>query len=300
MPTLRRILATTDFSACAATAVERAAYLAKTSGATLSLLHVVNQSRVTELARMLHEGLDDARAQAEATALCELQAHVELLARQYGVRAEAVRVTGSIAPAIVECADSDDADLLVIGARGDNPVRDFLLGSNAERVLRKTMRAVLIVRNNAMNEYRHILVPTDLSTHARDALQLALQLTPRATITLLHVFDAPLEAKLEFAGVSAADINAYREHGRREAEVALLEFIATLDAADQRRIVPQLGVGYPPGVILETARSLGAELIALGKHGRSPVDEWVLGSVTLHVLQNAPCDVLTADRRAQA
>lgn len=300
MNPLRRILVATDFSANAALAVERAARIAKHNPAELTVLHVVNQGRVTELARLLNEMLDAASAQAETAAQRELDDIIAWHAHHHGVYADSSRVVGNIAEAIAAGAETRDADLLVMGARGDNPVRNFLLGSHAERVLRKTLRAVLIVRISAARDYRHVLVPTDLSEHARDALALALAIAPKATITVLNVFDAPLEAKLEFAGVSVADIRAYSERGRREAEAALLDFIATLPAADRHRVVPEIRVGYPAGVILETARSLGADLIALGKHGRSAVEEWVLGSVTMHVLQNADCDVLTADRRPPA
>lgn len=293
----RRILVATDFSSGASRAIDRAAALARTLDASLLLLHVVPQNALVDLARMLHEVVDEARARAEKAALHDLRTLATGLAHRLPVAAETRVACGPVVASIIDAANRFDAGLLVLGARGTNPVRDFLLGSNAERTLRKAERSLLIVRQPGRTAYRQVLVPVDFSGHARHALQLACSLAPDAVVTALHVFDAPLEARLEYAGVPEADITAYRERGRREAEASLHEFLAETPGLPAGRVVPQVEIGYPAGVILDTARRLGADLVALGKHGRSPVEEWVLGSVTIHAINNAPCDVLAADRR---
>lgn len=289
-----RILVATDFSPGASLAVERAAALARPANAELTLLHIVSQHKLVELARMLHEVIDDTRVRAEEAASAALQTLAATLRERHAVHPQVINTSGPVAASIVNVAEERAADLLVLGARGENPVRDFLLGSIAERVLRKSHRTTLVVRQPARHDYRQVLVPTDFSEHSRQALLLAASLAPRATISLLHVFDAPLEAKLEFAGVAASDIAAYRERGQRQAEAELQQFISTLPADLRARIVAEVTVGYAAGIIREKAVAIGADLVALGKHGRSPVEEWVLGSVTLHVLQSAPCDVLAA------
>lgn len=297
MDTPTRILAATDFSASAGDAVERATLLAQVLGGELDLLHVVGQHRLVELARLLHEVVDDARVQAEEAAAGALREQVVVILDRHGLPARPIHLSGPVPATIAAIADRENATLLVLGARGENPVRDFLLGSVPERVLRKTRRPLLVVRHAPATSYRQVLLPTDFSDDARHALTLAARLAPQATLTLLHVVDAPLEAKLEFAGVAPAEIEAYRGQCRRHAEVELQRFLADLPAADKRRIVPDVAIGHPSAVILEKARALGADLIATGKHGRLPVEEWVLGSVTMHLLQNAPCDVLVAGNR---
>ncbi len=295
--TPRRILVATDFSDGAAQAMERAATLSRALDAALLLLHVVPQNALVDLARMLHEVIDEAKSHAEKAALHDLRTLATGLAHRLSVTAGTRVTCGPVVASIIDAANRFDADLLVLGARGANPVRDFLLGSNAERTLRKAERSLLIVRQATRGGYRQVLVPVDFSAHARHALQLACAMAPDAVITALHVFDAPLEARLEYAGVPEADITAYRERGRREAEARLHEFLVETPGLPAGRVVPQVEIGYPAGVILDTARRLGADLVALGKHGRSPVEEWVLGSVTIHTINNAPCDVLAADRR---
>lgn len=67
-----------------------------------------------------------------------------------------------------------------------------------------------------------------------------------------------------------------------------------------RRSAPDLTVlttvdeGAPKDVILETARTWGADLIVVGSHGYGRVRSFVLGSVAHGVLTEAPCSVLVA------
>lgn len=274
--------------------MDRAAMLANHFSAKLTVLHVITQGKLAVLGRLLNQQADDTLTRAEAATARALKLAIARIADKHAVHATATQATGNLADSILATAGEQHSDLLVLGAFGDNPVRGHFLGSGAERVIRKSPRPLLVVRREPTHAYRHVLVPIDFSVHSHNALSLACALAPRASITALHVFDAPLEAKFEFAGVPQADIEAYRQHGRRQAESALLELLDGLPEGDRQRVIPEVAVGYPSAVILDTARQLGADLIALGKHGRSPVEEWVLGSVTLHALHNATCDVLAA------
>jgi nucleotide-binding universal stress UspA family protein len=59
------------------------------------------------------------------------------------------------------------------------------------------------------------------------------------------------------------------------------------------RVETKIVEGFPPEEILEQARHVGADLIAMGTHGRSGLDRLVLGSTAERVLANAPCPILT-------
>lgn len=50
--------------------------------------------------------------------------------------------------------------------------------------------------------------------------------------------------------------------------------------------------GYAPAVLLDEAMRSDADLLVIGKHGATALDERLLGSVTLNLLHHAPCDVL--------
>ncbi len=64
------------------------------------------------------------------------------------------------------------------------------------------------------------------------------------------------------------------------------------------RIAYAVQYGGASRVILAKEEELSADLIIIGKHGRSMVEEWLLGSVMRHVLADSKCDVLVVHERA--
>ncbi|HXV50076.1 MAG TPA: universal stress protein, partial [Candidatus Binatia bacterium] len=59
-------------------------------------------------------------------------------------------------------------------------MKDLLLGTTAERVVRKGDRPVLVVKRAADAPYRRVVVGVDFSEDSRYALELALRLAPQA------------------------------------------------------------------------------------------------------------------------
>jgi nucleotide-binding universal stress UspA family protein len=146
MIALKRILVATDFSEPADAALAYGRAFARTFGATLYLLHVVDDMYV-------RFGGD-----AYAAVLPELQEDVEREARQRLARitaedalrsltVEAVVITsGATAHAIVDYAEKENVQLIVVGTHGRGGVAHLLMGSVAERVVRTAHCPVLSVR----------------------------------------------------------------------------------------------------------------------------------------------------------
>ena len=55
----------------------------------------------------------------------------------------------------------------------------------------------------------------------------------------------------------------------------------------------RLSPGVPAEQIVHQAQAQAADLIVMGTHGWSGIVRWMLGSVAHHVIQTAPCPVLT-------
>lgn len=145
MIALKRILVPTDFSVCSDAALKYGRALSEVFGATLHLLHVVQdpytqpwaaEAFPTPLGEMLVQWEDQAR-QRLATLLPE------------GDRAGATIATivGSPFYEIVRYATEQQIDLIVIGTHGRGPLGHMLLGSVAEKVVRKAPCPVLTVRH---------------------------------------------------------------------------------------------------------------------------------------------------------
>ena len=138
----QRIVCATDFSANANAALDSAIELARTFGATLQIVHVVEQpvlfgGEVTsaEFVRTMVE-LQQKHAQAELAAACER-------CRNAGVSASSLLELGTPAFALAEL--SKQSDLIVMGTRGRTGFAHVFLGSVAERVLRLSHCPVLVV-----------------------------------------------------------------------------------------------------------------------------------------------------------
>jgi nucleotide-binding universal stress UspA family protein len=141
----KRICCAVDFSDASRAAMEVATDLSRRLGAELVLLHaypvpgftfpdgsvVASPSMMQELAEGAARHLEAWRSDVEALGLA-------------GVKAE--RAVGDPAREIVQYARTHAVDLLVLGTHGRTGLEHALIGSVAERVLRKAPCAVLTVR----------------------------------------------------------------------------------------------------------------------------------------------------------
>ncbi|MHB0916206.1 MAG: universal stress protein [Thiobacillus sp.] len=295
MNPLHTLLAATDLSAPARHAAQRAALLARDINARLELAHVLEQGALDELRRWFGaegEALQARIREQAREALAQLAADV---GAPLGVSAGTHLLEGAVLERIAAEADRLDASLLIVGARGAGFMRHWLLGATAERLLRKTRRPILVVKQPAREAYRSVLVPVDFSPWSRGAIRLARAVAPQAEIVLLHAFDAPFEGKLRIAGVAEETIRRHRTEAREEALTRLHQAAAEagLAAADWRALAVH---GDAAPRILEQEEEQGADLIVLGKHGAGMTEELLLGSVTKHVLAHSRGDVLVAWR----
>lgn len=294
MTQARTLLAATDFSAPARHALERAAQLAQTRpGAGLTLAHIVSGSALDALHRMLPGEAVTLETQLLALAgrsLDEMAAH---LSEHHTYSIDTAVTQGSAAAALVDLVETRQADLLVMGARGKHFVVEMLLGSTTERVLRKSRRPLLAVKQRPQAPYRRILAPVDFSDHAAAAIHAAHAWLPDADIVLLHAFEVEWESTFQLAGIDDQRIHEYRIQARDAAQNAMEDFIGTL-RVPARQLTRQFVHGAATLRILEHEQTMDADLIVMGKHGQSVMEELLLGSVTQHVLTHSSSDVLIA------
>jgi nucleotide-binding universal stress UspA family protein len=145
-----RLLVPTDFSAPSLVGVARAADLARSFGARVLLLFVVEKSFFAPLS-MVHQApvtfggegdlLGEAVEDGEKR-LKKLQGeHCQGLASETKVAVSATAAAG-----ILEQAEKFQPDLIVMASHGRSGVLHLLLGSTTERVVRHAKAHVLVVR----------------------------------------------------------------------------------------------------------------------------------------------------------
>lgn len=294
MAPLGPILVATDFSGHARHAATRAARLAHDTRSALTLVHVLPAPPVTKMREWL--GASSAREQkvcdAERRQLRQLASELTSVRR---VAFDIEAAAGSAPDEIVRTAERVDARLVVLGARGAGFLRRLVLGTTSQRLVRRTDRPLLVVRQTANRSYRRVLVAVDFSPQSRHALILARRIAPNAKLVILTVFEVPFEGKLRFAGVDDATVEIHRQRARARA----LRHLHAL--AHEAGLAPsqwELSVveGDASRRIVEQEQSRNCDLVVLAPHGQSAAADLLLGSVTRHVLAEGHVDVLLSTR----
>ena len=292
---LQHILAATDLSPSATLATRRAAMLASSASGEMRLLHVLNTGLMDDLRTWLKTEArwqDTLHRQAKQALGAEAQA----LTDATGVAVEVAVVDGQPVQHITEVANAWPADLLVVGARGENPLHHLLIGTTSERLLGKARKPLLLVRTEPQEPYQHVLVALDFSVWSESAITLARTVAPGAHLVLMHSFSIPFEEKLRFAGVDDDTLSHYREQARNAGRDHL-QALVDRHGLRAEEFTLSLSEGDAPMHILSVAAERNCDLIVIGKHGRQAAEELLLGSVTRHVLTEAECDVLVSTHR---
>jgi nucleotide-binding universal stress UspA family protein len=284
------VLVATDFSPSADAAVEWGAEIARARGGRVVLVHALD----------LHGPLSDflpsppdLEEHFQGAAVERLEQLATTL-RERGVEVETHLAIGVASQAVVQAAASFAPDLLVQGSRGLTGVAHLLLGSTAQRIVQHATCPVLTVHRGDRERHpnlRHVLVPTDFSHDAEGAARAARALlSPQgARLTLLHAYHLPIEytayGTIPTAIPFSADVAGVAEEKLAAAAAAL--------AAEGLQVDTIAREGYPPEVIVEVARELDADVIAMGTHGRTGLRHLLLGSNAERVVSHAGCPVLT-------
>jgi universal stress protein E len=195
--------------------------------------------------------------------------------------------------AIIVTADLYNPDMIIVGATAAGLNPSMLVGTDSERLARKSRWPVLVSRVTPISESKRILCPVDFSSASERALGWALELASISgaeleVITILDGFEG-LEVFLD-AGL---DITEYRQEqyaiAREQLDALLQRFSADAKGV---KVTASVLEGVPHQVIIEHALRSSADLISLGSLGRSGVMEVLIGGTSERVLRALPCSVL--------
>jgi nucleotide-binding universal stress UspA family protein len=137
----RRVLVATDASATSAGAERAGAELAARIGASLVFVSVIDPSRLRLPGGLFHTRVDQVRNQREA-ALARLVA----TARVAGVAAQFLIWEGDPGSSVIDAADAEGADVIIVGSHDRGPIGRRLLGSVSSYVVRHARGQVVIIR----------------------------------------------------------------------------------------------------------------------------------------------------------
>lgn len=300
MVTIRHILCPLDFSRFSRHALEQAVALAREFGAEIAALHVHAVAPIAELVAagappaVVPMTLRDSQRTALLRELRDLEDDVEAA----GVTIRTSLEEGDPVNTILDRAADWPADLIVLGTHGRSGFERLLLGSVAERVLRKAKCPVLTVPRRVASAthgltFARIVCAIDFSPASFRALEYAASLAAveGPGVTVLNVVELLAEENGLHDGVSV-DLPDFRAELARVAARRLDEAISPA-VRERCRINQLVTIGKAWKEILQVAAEERADLIVLGVHGRTTADLLLFGSTTQHVVRQAGCPVLT-------
>jgi len=255
----------------------------------LTLLHALNvptpayPMMVPEVAEEIYKTLEQSMREEGERLLNRVQS---LLPLHAGPTKKHLQI-GSPAEVIVSMAEEQNADLIVMGARGLGPIKERLLGSVSHRILTLAPCATLIV-NGPVKAMRQILLPLQGPFDSEAAVRF-LQLKPfhdAVELTLLTILPStePPWPSNDAAAAASTEI--------LEKQADYIEGVAERLRAIGYQAHGVAVVGTPPTMILQQATTLRSDLILMGTRGRQGIARFVLGSVSHAVLHHMPCPVL--------
>jgi nucleotide-binding universal stress UspA family protein len=262
--------------------MDRAAYLAKSWGARLVVLNVLEPEY--DLADPVETAdLPSWRRPPEREAVVAAQLRRDLREDLQG--AEIRVVAGAVVATIEAVAREVDAELIVTGIARDETLGRYLLGTTVERLARQTPVPLLVVKSR-LRSYGKVLIATDFSASSQHALTAAARFFPSASLTLLHAWEFP------FAGLM--DKPALRREWTAMEKEGCDTFVAQSQLSqDQRRDLQVLVEhGSPDMIVRAYMNDKAVDLVVVGTHGRSGLFDVRLGGTAKRILQSAPGDVL--------
>jgi nucleotide-binding universal stress UspA family protein len=285
--TVRHIVVGIDFSEPSLAAVRwTARHLA--GDAELVLAHAVCIPEPPGFLRGLYaptEPLVEAARRGARDRLKELADELELRNMRFEVR-----VGRSPDHALSSLAEEQEADLLVIGPHGERAGIWRLLGSTAERVIRRAPCSVLLARGLPAEGIKTLAVALDESEITGAVIQWVELLagTFQARVVVIHVVHRFLHGPTTIAA-SPTERQRAEEQLRRQAEQWCIGQIPI--AAGERGEV-DVTFGDTALAILSAVERHRADLLVMGRHGARRGSGGFLGSVAEFLLRNGSCPVL--------
>jgi len=266
---MQKILVPCDFSKPAINAFRFAIDIATQSKGTIHLLNVIELP-------VLHDTLLMPVLSFEEQFLKELRQKAEeqfkKIIEEYkipGVKVVFNVEFGAVFRMIQDYIKEHSIDLVLMGSHGASGVREFLIGSNAEKVVRNSPVPVLVLKEYYKGPIKNIVFPNTLETENREDLVMKVK-------ALQHFFNAHLHIVHINTPINFTSDSETRERLEDFAKRFMLKdcSIHVFNHSDEEK------------GILEFSNAFNGDLIAMGTHGRKGISHLVNGSLAEDVVNH--------------
>ncbi len=273
---MKKILVPCDFSNPAIDAFRFAIEVANQSGGEIILLHSIELPVTYDTTMMPslyfeEQALKDMKESAEK--------HFKKLQTKWvkgNLKVSSIIEYGPVTPTITRFAEEKKADLIVMGTKGASGLKDYFVGSNTEKIVRKSSVPVIAVKKYVKaSAIRNIVFPNTLQNDQED-------LTMK--VKALQEF---FKAKIHILYVNTPTLFRDDKQTRKELNDFAKRFMFrnfTLNIYND--------IDREEGV-MNFAHGIGADMIAMGTHGRRGLNHLTSGSIAENVVNHIDCPIWT-------
>ncbi|MCL5126794.1 MULTISPECIES: universal stress protein [unclassified Algibacter] len=271
---MKKILVPTDFSDQAENALKVAAQLAKTYDCEIYLLHII------ELPIDQVDALTSHSDFPEALFFMKL-AHkkFEELKTQDYLKDITVHETvdfQEIFKGIFHVSKKHDIDLIIMGSNGVSGLKEMLIGSNTEKVVRTSETPVLVIKNeHKYFNVKDFVFASDFKEESKPSYEQSLR------------FAKIFNANMHLLMVNTP--NKFRTTG--EAKACMHAFASNFEFPKQSiNIYNDISI---ENGIMNFSQSISADLIGMSTHGRQGISHFFNGSISEDLVNHAKRPVIT-------
>ncbi|HEY9047140.1 MAG TPA: universal stress protein [Ohtaekwangia sp.] len=276
---MKKILVPCDFSGTAMQAFDLAVEIAKKSKGEVLVMHAIEFAPAYETSFVAQPYVFNATMQEELEK--DAQKNFEEMMRTRDIDIDSLPVSfytdhGTITDTITQFIDDHGIDLVVMGTHGASGLKEFFVGSNAEKVVRFSHVPVLAVKSPvSLTSLHSIVLPTmpDLSHHLFVEKVKMLQNFLQAQLHILYV-NTPVN---------------YRPEKDIQAE---LKDFARFYKLEHYTVNIVNSTDEPTGIIA-FAHDEHADMIAMSTHGRKGLAHFFNGSIAEDVVNHVDCPIWT-------
>ena len=276
---MKTIIVPTDFSECSVAAYGYAAFLAEKTGAEIYLMHILDipASNASTFKSMDKENLGNVPFMMQMMKLIKLRMKKAKAEKVFkNLKIKDIIEIGTIPEKTFAAVKNYKADMIVMGTHGVNGIQEKFIGSNAEKIVRNADIPVLTVKHALKNlRLETILFATDFSKEAELVLP---EISKIAELFKARLILTKVVTLNDFEPTSATNeqITSFREKNE------IYNYSTQVYYAYSRE-----------EGIRQVAENIGADVIALGTHGRHGLAHFFRGSIAEDVVSHASLPVMT-------
>jgi len=280
---VKNILIPVDFSPTSMKAVDHAVVMAKMNKAAITLIHV---SEITSAYAGANEYISTSVVSLvnfEKEFLAKIKKQLQELAGKIiieGVeKVETISATGRVHKEIVEASKKMKADVIVMGTHGVSGFREFVMGSNAFRVVSDAECPVLSIQHHTKSAgFKNILVPFRNKPHSREKVDYAIALAKMygAEINVLGIATEDDKAELKKLSLEAEQIKRIAEKQKVQCTVKVISGVYIADS------------------VLKYAKKVKADLfIAMADMDKVSISEIFMGPFAQQIVNHSSIPVFS-------